>query len=398
MKKKLKFLIKKLGRFYKKFYYKMCLFRAEITGEYIKNVKQIQCAESKRALIIYITHPFKKNIAQHHPNIREARVMVDVLAECSFLVDVLDYRYKHPIQAGKYDLIIGFGDAYENVFYQADRPTCILYATGAPLSVQAYAEVMRIKSVFDMTGAYFRPVRVFDRTWPCSDILSDAIISVTSGWARSQFEIRHDKVYSVNITSLSDSMALANVSVETKDCKQFVWFGGFGVIHKGLDLCLEVFGKRPDLILHVCGYLEHEPDFMHHYQHFFRLDNIRYHGFVDVRSDKMRTIMENSTFIILPSCSEGTVTSVLTCMQWRCIPVVTPQCGIVYPGSVIVSEPSIESVEKAAIHCLTLSHEERNARMRDAAQWVIDQHNIERYKSSLRDALHDILSFERNMG
>ena len=318
--------------------------------------------------------------------------MVDIIAGFSFSVDVLDYRYQYPIQAGKYDLIIGFGDAYEDIFYQAKRPTCILYATGAPLPVQNYAEVMRIKSVNDMAGICLYPEKVFDRTWPCSDILSDAIISVTSSWAKSQFVKRHQKVYSVNITPLFGGAVLSDIDIKKKDRKQFVWFGGGGALHKGLDLCLEVFKARPDLTLHVCGNLEQEPGFMRYYQPFLQLDNIRYHGFVDACSSKMQAMMASVTFIILPSCSEGMATSVLTCMQWRCIPVVTPQCGIVYSGAVVISDPSIPSVESAVTYCLSLSQDECDRRLCDAAQWVVTEHSPERYQSSLRDALGDILT------
>ncbi|MEM6405143.1 MAG: hypothetical protein AAF669_00895 [Pseudomonadota bacterium] len=101
--------------------------------------------------------------------------------------------------------------------------------------------------------------------------------------------------------------------------------------------------------------------------------------------------MANTTFVILPSCSEGAATSVLTCMQWQCIPVITPQCGIVYPEAIVISDPSIQSVEKAVACCLALSQSECNARMRDAARWVAAEHNSRRYKTSLRNALSDIL-------
>ena len=141
-----------------------------------------------------------------------------------------------------------------------------------------------LKAISDVKGINLFPERVFDRTWPCSDILSDAIISVTSGWAKSQFEKHHGNVYSVNITSLSDELVLSDAFIKNKDPRQFVWFSGAGAAHKGLDLCLEVFKEKPDLTLHVIGNLEQEPHFMRHYQSFLHLNNIHYHGFSNSRS------------------------------------------------------------------------------------------------------------------
>ncbi len=40
-----------------------------------------------------------------------------------------------------------------------------------------------------------------------------------------------------------------------------MWFGSGGMIHKGLDLVLEVFARMQEYHLHICGPVHHEEDF-----------------------------------------------------------------------------------------------------------------------------------------
>ena len=51
-------------------------------------------------------------------------------------------------------------------------------------------------------------------------------------------------------------------------------------------------------------------------------------GFVDVCSDKFLELIEICPFVLLPSCSEGMSTSLLTCMRHGLIPVTTQGTGM----------------------------------------------------------------------
>jgi len=362
-----------------------------LTGSLIRCVRNPQGKPVGRALIIYITDPFKRGSrgSVQHSNMQEAIIMADVLSEIGFYVDVMDYRNRFPVNVGKYDLIIGFGDCYEKIFYTDNKAIKIYYATGAPQSVHCFAEVARIRQARKKNRHVF-PKRVLDRSWPCSELLSNAIISVTDGWAMEQFSKNHPNVYSVPVTSLC-SINPRSLVLDKKQDNRFVWFGSRGALHKGLDLCLEAVANMPDVILHVCGFVDYEPDFVDAYKKELRLPNIRFHGFLRVDSNQMRDIMSVASYVILPSCSEGCATSVLTCMSWGCIPVVSEQSGITFENRVLIEELTTQSVRKAITKCLSMSKSERVELMRESAEWIRRKHSIPMYKKSLMSVISKIM-------
>ena len=114
--------------------------------------------------------------------------------------------------------------------------------------------------------------------------------------------------------------------------KSFLYFGGNGLICKGLDIVLEAFDGMSDLELHVCG-PDTEEDFWGYYQPLLnRNPQIKYHGFVKVGSDKFYNIMNKVTFNVFTSAAEGLATSVLTTMRMGVIPVINYESGVPIDG------------------------------------------------------------------
>ena len=109
---------------------------------------------------------------------------------------------------------------------------------------------------------------------------------------------------------------------------EFLWFGGRGAVHKGLDLLLEVFAARPDLVLHVVGPYEHERDFVDAYRRELRAPNVRAHGFLEPSGRAFQRLARRLSAFFLPSCSESTSTAAVTCMQYGILPVLSDRCGI----------------------------------------------------------------------
>jgi glycosyltransferase involved in cell wall biosynthesis len=86
----------------------------------------------------------------------------------------------------------------------------------------------------------------------------------------------------------------------------FLWFGGAGLVHKGLDLLLDYFYENPSLTLHICGPIESEPLFAQAYKkELYETENIIMHGFVDIRGQVFEEIIKRCAFVVFPSCSEG---------------------------------------------------------------------------------------------
>ena len=160
---------------------------ATLLRKYIKNIRIPEGCIKGKALLIYITLPFRNKNINSHTNLQEARAIADVLMDLGFVVDVMDYRNNYYVDVCQYDVVMGFGDFFENSFFRDCEALRIYYATGAPISIQNFAEVKRIKKLKN-ANIKLNPVRVLDRSWPASELLSDAIISVTDGWASNMYK------------------------------------------------------------------------------------------------------------------------------------------------------------------------------------------------------------------
>ena len=126
--------------------------------------------------------------------------------------------------------------------------------------------------------------------------------------------------------------------------KKFIWIGGAGMAHKGLDLVLEAFKSLPDFSLTVFG--KADKDFVEIYKkELFETDNIRFEGHVDLSSKKFMDASSNSLGLIFPSCSEGCSGGVVTSMHAGLIPIISYQSGVdVEDFGVILRENTIQEI------------------------------------------------------
>ena len=56
--------------------------------------------------------------------------------------------------------------------------------------------------------------------------------------------------------------------------------------------------------------------------------NVVHIGFINLKSERFLNLMNEASFILFPSCSEGMASGVLTCMNHGLIPIITKECGI----------------------------------------------------------------------
>ena len=82
--------------------------------------------------------------------------------------------------------------------------------------------------------------------------------------------------------------------------KHFLWFGSSGMIHKGLDLLLDIFSKREEIHLHICGPLEGNQSFNKLFTMSYLKPNIHYHGFVSINSTLFKEAAAKMRFCYFP--------------------------------------------------------------------------------------------------
>ena len=85
-----------------------------------------------------------------------------------------------------------------------------------------------------------------------------------------------------------------------------MFLASYGQVLKGLDIVLDVFSKTPDLKLYVCSNFEQEKDFCKLYNKIlFNSENVKAIGFIDVNSKVFENIIDECSYLIAPSSTEG---------------------------------------------------------------------------------------------
>lgn len=357
----------------------------------------------KVVLISYITHPFKKEISLSHTNQTEALEIARLFKELGFNVDIVryDHDYGRLIDYSKYSVLFGFGTPFEkSFFYKKNEQIHIYYGTTMHPDFLNQASIKRIEEVYHKKGNLLVDSgRIIENTWPVQTAFSDYIITlgneVTVDSYKKKFK---NKIFNIpasyyNILNVND---IKRDYTQAK--KNFLWFGGVGLIHKGLDLLLEIFKENPEINLHICGYFEEELRFQKCYQEeLFKTPNIHLHGFVNLESEKFKAIINKCAFVVLPSCSEGCNTSLLnTIANGGLIPVATKEVGVDFKEFGIV----IKSIEKnnivESINAANNLTVDQIKEMSSTGQAFIQKnYSLEHYSKKLKDALCKILKCHR---
>jgi len=167
--------------------------------------------------------------------------------------------------------------------------------------------------------------------------------------------------------------------------REFLWFFGLGAVHKGLDLVLDVFARRQDLVLHVAGPVDQEADFMAAYGAKMSAPNIRVHGWIDPASKKFVELLKDVFCFIAPSCSEGTSPAVITCMQFGLLPIVSRACGVTLPPNAGIYLESLceAEIERCVHQALSLSVEAVTRQTLACQSWALRSHSREAFSRAM---------------
>jgi glycosyltransferase involved in cell wall biosynthesis len=176
--------------------------------------------------------------------------------------------------------------------------------------------------------------------------------------------------------------------------REFLWFGGRGAVHKGLDLVLEAFADVPALALHVAGYVDQEPDFVKAYRReLFDTPNITYHGFMEIGSAAFAKILEKVFCFIAPSCSEGISPAAAVCLQVGLYPILSRHAGVTLPPGcgTYLEDCSVPEIQ-AAVRRLVLEPADRiESAMRSCQSYALSTYSREAFRRDYAAFLEDVL-------
>ena len=346
----------------------------------------------KKALLCYIKSPFRSGTSILHSNYLESIYISEVLNELGYIVDVVDYRYKGKINYNRYELVFGFGIPYRNSFFKPKNTTKrISYMTGANPNFSNHAESARIKNFSKRNGKILNPKREVYWPWVFSTVNSNALIVVGNSWTIQTYADYNDTIHNVPVPFVCKSQLkeLSNNAV-----KNFVWFAGPGAIHKGLDLAIEAICSVSEPVnLHVCGFLKDIQEIMGVYKNHPKLgERINIIGMVNPNSDEMDELCANNAFVLFPSCSDGTASSVITCMAKGLIPIVTKESGVnLNDFGIEIESGTVDAVKDAIEIALKLPIKEIKRQRNLVQQFVVNNHSVDAYKYHLKYALEKVI-------
>lgn len=368
-------------------------FRVISNNRILSNVTN-QSKDKSKVLVSYTTLPFYMR-TNRHTNNQEIRAIAEIFHELGYRVDVVNYACEKRINYSDYKIIFGFGQPFEKSFRTSNsRLIRIYYATGAHVFHQNAAEAQRVAEVNARHNSNLLPKRLVSWCWTLSTNFCDHLIILGNSWTESTYrEYTKSKISMMNATALLNNLSNSKNRNISKNRMSFLWFGSSGLIHKGLDLCLIFFSEHPELTLHICG--PKEDDFFRVFEDYFRLPNIIFHGFVSVNSSLFLDISEKCVFAILPSCSEGQATALLTAMGTGLIPVATRFTGIDVPKyGYIIEALTVEAIAATVSVIDGESDEVLTVKSEKSTRYVNRNHTLGKFKKDMRKILTDITNEE----
>lgn len=274
---------------------------------------------------------------------QDVRDIIRSLSELGYVTDVVYSRDTTFIPDRHYDLFIGHeGYNFESIVKKLpEHTTKVLFTSTAHWKSINTAEDKRIEEIYNKTGNRLVGVRQIQADEDRAFSLSTGVIMSGNEMCRKTYP-PSDKIFLIETVSL-DARKRLNVGQKNvlTGCTNFLFLGGAGAAHKGLDMLLNVFSEIPGKHLYICSVIE--KDFADLYEKkLFHTENIHYMGYVKPYGKDFYGVMKKCNYLIFPSCSEGSPGSVVDCMVQGLIPIVSRASHIDVDGLGYYVDPCTE--------------------------------------------------------
>lgn len=292
----------------------------------ILNINYDNDKNQKRILICYLAKGYFVNIQNNTGRtiLHEIFKIIRVFSEIGYSIDLIDCndsKLVPLIKEKKYDLIFGFGEAFYQMTELQPAATSILYMTENPPTFSYREEKNRLDYYYLRHTKHAKIQRSgkFYKLYHLHKKYSYVITFGETELLKDQYMVP----YHLFPTGIINSKYGFHSKNHQTGRKNFLWLGSTGAIHKGLDLLIDIFQNREDITLHICGLTHKDKSLLG----LPKRKNIVEYGHIDIKSDIFLKIIETCSYTILPSCSEGCATSILTGMLHGLIPIVMKDAG-----------------------------------------------------------------------
>jgi len=352
----------------------------------------------KRILLSYITYPFVKGVDRKHTNRLECYTAAEIFNELGYQVDVVDYNV--PVSSADvkdYCFVYGFGKAFSMAVTNPKIKT-IFYGTGCCSKYSNLVTIQKIIDFYNSHGAWApMSARISDMASEIALNFSDLIIPLGNEFVASTYRLPNIKQNIQNLNCFYYDTYDIDITQKNFDTikNNFLWFGSLGALHKGLDIVIDVFKKRPDLNLTIAGANLREQEFYEYYKDVFdgKIPNIKYYDFVDIESQLFKDLMNNHVAVVFPSVSEGGAPAVLNVMaNGGLIPIISNSCGLdVAQYGFSFDNIDIDTVENKIDQLISLESIELQKLSEKIKTETRNLYTYDNYKGNLRKIISSLL-------
>lgn len=353
-----------------------------------------------QVLLSFRVEPFlDHSISEKHITAWMCTHFAESFLERGYSVDVIDYQDDSFIPKKDYDIFIDVHSNLERIGPLLNRGCLrILLIIWTHWLFHNYANYKRHLELQQRKNLVLKPKRQLQPTRSIE--LSDLVIFSGNQFTLDTYGVVQKPIFRLPIPSQITCPFPEDKDYETSRTN-YLYFSGFGAIHKGLDLLLNAFAEMPNYHLYVCCRLEDEKDFADAYhKELFHTPNIHNLGFVDVTSQEFIEVANKCIGMVSPSCSEGGSGSVINGMHTGLIPIVSHTSGIDIDDSfgMILNNCSIEEIRNTVRMISDLPPQKLKVMSRNAWEFARKNHTREIYREEFRKVLDDILHYKETNG
>lgn len=349
-----------------------------------------------RALVSFWIEPYllppDQDLPYSHTHYWESREIGRIWSELGYEVDAIHWTNLDFEPEKEYDVFV---DVRLNLERLGPRlgPDCLKlqHIETAHWAFHNPAQMRRLRMLEERRGLRIRPQKLIQE----NRAIETADFGTTTGneftietYAHAGREIRHVPI----------SAPYLFPSPESKDfeaCRRrWLWFGSGGLVHKGLDLVLDVFRDLPDHELVVCGPVQAERDFERAYaRELYGTDNIRTVGWVDIASPTFAEVIRSCAGLVYPSCSEGGGGSVITCLHAGLIPILTRETSVDFGDwGIRLEDDSVETIRETVLRTSARPTEELRELATSGWNHARATHSREKFHAAYREAAERYLA------
>lgn len=351
---------------------------------------------NKKVALVYSTYHFSTADKFGHTNNHESHVIVEILHDLGYVVDIYNNNASYNISFEEYDLFLGEGELiYDALLARkaSNSYKVIYYGTGSHPTFNNQSSLNALQRYRKSTGELnLSYSRLVPQRWGIAATLADACIVIGNQITQQSFldnSQNNCQMILPSVHKVLDFDQIRETRVLSTARKGILHFSSYGLVHKGIDLVLSAARTNPEIDFHICGKIQQElPSSSFLYKELSKLDNIYIHGFVDISSEQFRHLMNHCIFSILPSCAEGCSTAVVTSMlNGGLIPIISKQCGVdVDEFGFCLDELDVASINKIIKALSDMSDEEVDLKSKLAHKSAAN-YTIEHFRVSIRQAL-----------